>query len=88
MMMTINGIPNIGNTCYMNAVLQSLKSSNVFNTQVLQHTDGKLTPITVEYIKFISNNNFNPTNFYIVLNLKQLIHNMLILLMFNFRFQK
>ena len=61
--MMFNGIPNIGNTCYINAVLQAFKSINTFNTQLNKCTDVKLTPLVNEYKKFISQNNYNPVNF-------------------------
>jgi ubiquitin C-terminal hydrolase len=53
------GFGNLGNTCYMNATLQALLSSNIFNSALMiyiqKHPEcvKKISPVLLEYIKLI-----------------------------------
>jgi ubiquitin C-terminal hydrolase len=55
----IRGFPNLGNTCYMNAAIQALLSSDILNNAILiysaKHQDRveKFSPVLIEYIRLI-----------------------------------
>lgn len=56
---SIKGFPNLGNTCYMNAAIQALLTSDVLNNAILiyseKHQDRveNFSPVLIEYIRLV-----------------------------------